>query len=68
MWHSSQYKVLPFMALIRCTPRLTIDINLNGLCDVFDEFSSLEVMAEHMQNIQLIVDVQRSLLENVKHV
>jgi hypothetical protein len=61
-------KYSPFMALTRCTPMLTIDINLNGLCDVFDEFSSLEVMAEHMQNIQLIVDVQRSLLENVKHV
>jgi len=33
------------MVLIGCTPRLTIDNNLNGLCDVFDEQASLEVMA-----------------------
>jgi hypothetical protein len=34
------------MVLIGHTPRLTIDNNLRGLCDVFDEQENLEVMAE----------------------
>jgi hypothetical protein len=58
-----------FMVLIRCTPRLTIDNNFNGLCDVFDEFVGLEVTTKQMvQNMQLIVVVHRLLLENVEHV
>jgi len=57
------------MVLTICTPRLTIDNNFNGLCDVFDEFVSLEVMTKQMvQNMQLIVVVHRLLLENVEHV
>ncbi len=56
------------MVLTRCTPRLTIDNNFNGLCYVFDEFVSLEVTAKQMvQKMQLIVVLHRSLLENVKH-
>jgi hypothetical protein len=34
------------MLLIACTPRLTTNNNLNGLCDVFDEDARLEVMAQ----------------------
>jgi hypothetical protein len=30
-------KYSPFMVLTGCTPRLTIDNNISGLCDVFDE-------------------------------
>jgi hypothetical protein len=30
-------KYFPFMVLIGHMPRLTIDNNFNGLCDVFDE-------------------------------
>ncbi len=41
-------KYSSFMVLIRCTPRLTIDNNFNGFCDVFDEFASLKVMVEQM--------------------
>jgi hypothetical protein len=61
-------KYSPFMVLIGCTSRLTIDNNFNGLCDVFDEFASLEMMVEQMvQKMQFIVVVHRSLLENVEH-
>jgi hypothetical protein len=56
------------MVLTRCTPRLTIDNIFNGLCDVFDEFAGLEMMAKQMvQKMQLIVILHRSLLENVEH-
>ncbi len=56
------------MVLIGCTPRLTIDNNLNGLCDVFDEQASPEVMANQMiLKMQLIANVQKSLFENVEH-
>jgi hypothetical protein len=34
------------MVFIACTTRLTIDNNLNGLCDVFDEDAGPEVMAK----------------------
>ncbi len=39
-------KYYPFMVLIGCTPRLTIDNSLSGLCDVFDEQENLEVRAK----------------------
>jgi hypothetical protein len=39
-------KYSPFMVLIACTPRLTINNNLNGLCDVFDEHAGPKVMAQ----------------------
>jgi len=39
-------KYSPFMVFIACTTRLTIDNNLNGLCDVFDEDAGPEVMAK----------------------
>lgn len=38
-------KYSSFMVLIACTPMLTTNNNLNGLCDVFDEDERLEVMA-----------------------
>ncbi len=61
-------KYSPFMVLIECTPRLTIDNNFNGLCDVFDEFVGLEVTVKQMvQKMQLIAVLHRSLLENVEH-
>jgi hypothetical protein len=41
-------KYSPFMVFIGCTPNLTIDNNLSGLCDVFDEHASPEVMANQM--------------------
>jgi hypothetical protein len=36
------------MVLTGHMPILTIDNNLNGLCDVFDEHASLEIMADQM--------------------
>jgi hypothetical protein len=49
-------------------PRLTIDNSLNGLCDVFDEQASPEVMANQMiLKMQLITSVHKFLLENVEH-
>jgi hypothetical protein len=41
-------KYFPFMVFINYTPRLTINNNLNGLCNVFDAHASLEVMGDHM--------------------
>jgi hypothetical protein len=56
------------MVLTGCTPRLTIDNNLNGLCDVFDEQENPEVMVKQMiRKMRLIVSVHKTLLENVKH-
>ncbi len=56
------------MALTGCTPRLTIDNNLSGLCDVFDEQENPEVMAEQViHKMQLIASVHKTLLENVEH-
>ncbi len=50
------------------TPRLTIDNSLNGLCDVFDEQASPEVMSNHMiLKMQLIASVHKFFLENVEH-
>jgi len=58
----------PFMVFIGRTPILTIDNSLNGLCDVFDEHASLEIMANQMiLKMQLIASVHKSLLENVEH-
>jgi hypothetical protein len=49
-------------------PRLTIDNNLSGLCNVFDEQASPEVMGDQMiLKMQLIASVHKSLLENVEH-
>jgi hypothetical protein len=39
-------KYSPFMVFTSHTPRLTIDNNLKGLCDVFDEQENLKVMAK----------------------
>jgi hypothetical protein len=39
-------KYSPFMVLIGCMPRLTIDNSLIGSCDVFDEHASPKVMAD----------------------
>ncbi len=36
------------MVLIERTPRLTIDNNLNGFCDLFNEFKGVEAMVEQM--------------------
>jgi hypothetical protein len=53
------------MVLTERTPRLTINNNLNGFCDVFNEFKGPEAMVEQMvQKMQLIV-VHISLLEHV---
>ncbi len=41
-------KYSPFMVLTRCTPRLIIDNNFNGLCDIFDEFSSPKMTTEQI--------------------
>jgi len=38
-------KYSPFMVLVGCMPILTIDNSCNGLCDVFDEQASPEIMA-----------------------
>jgi hypothetical protein len=55
------------MVLIERTPRLTIDNNLNGFCDLFNAFKGVEAMVEQMvQNMQLIV-VHISLLKHVEH-
>jgi hypothetical protein len=52
-----------------CTPRLTIDNNFNGLCDVFDEHAGLEIMVDQMiLKMQLIASMHKSILENVEHV
>jgi hypothetical protein len=56
------------MVFTGCTPRLTIDNSLSGLCDVFDEHVSLEVMANQMiLKMELIASVHKFLLENVEH-
>jgi hypothetical protein len=53
-------KYSPFMVLNGCTPRLTIDNSLSGLCDVFDEQESPKVMADQMiLKLQLIVSVHK---------
>jgi hypothetical protein len=36
------------MVLIGCTSKLTIDNNLNGLCDIFDEHACLEIVAKQI--------------------
>jgi hypothetical protein len=61
-------KYSPFMVLINCTPRFTIDNSFNGLCDVFDEQENLEVIAKQMIiKMWLIESVHKALLENVEH-
>ncbi len=60
-------KYSPFIVLARCSPKLTIDNNLNRLHDVFYESIGPKVMAKRMvQKMQLIIEVHRSLF-NVKH-
>jgi hypothetical protein len=41
-------KYFPFMVLTNHTPRFTIDNNLSGLCDVFDEQDNPEVITKQM--------------------
>jgi hypothetical protein len=56
------------MVLTNHTPKFTIDNSLSGLCDVFDEHASPEVMVDQMiLKMQLIASVHKSLLENVEH-
>jgi hypothetical protein len=56
------------MVLTGRTPRSTINNNLSGLCDVFDDQESPKVMANQMIfKMQLIASVHKSLLENVEH-
>jgi hypothetical protein len=56
-----------FMVFTSCTQRLTIDNNLRGLCDVFDEQENHEVMAKQMiLKMRLITSVHKTLLGNVK--
>jgi hypothetical protein len=62
-------KYSPFMVFTRHTPRLTIDNSLNGLCDVFDEHARSELNAMQMvHKMELIVNVHKSILENVEQV
>lgn len=57
------------MVLTARTSKLTIDNNLNGLCDIFDEHVGLEIVAKQMVlKMQLIANVHKSLLENMEHV
>ncbi len=50
------------------TPRLTIDNNLSGLCDVFDEQKNPEIIVKQMiLEMQLIASVHKTLLKNVEH-
>ncbi len=61
-------KYSPFMVLIGCMPRLTIDNNISGLCDAFDEQENPEVIREQMiLKMWLIASVHKTLLENVEH-
>jgi hypothetical protein len=39
-------KYFPFMVFTSHMPILTIDNNLNGLCDVFDEHASPKIMVD----------------------
>jgi len=60
-------KYSPFMVLISHTPRLTINNNLRGLCDVFDEQENPKIVVEQMiLKMQLIARVHKTLLDNVK--
>jgi hypothetical protein len=60
-------KYSPFMVLTGHMLRLTIDNNLKGLCDVFDEQENLEIMVEQIiLKMQLIARVHKNLLENVE--
>jgi hypothetical protein len=57
MWHISQHQIFTFY-----TSKLTIDKSFNRLCDAFDEFVGLDVMAEQMvQKMQFIIEVHKSL-------
>jgi hypothetical protein len=61
-------KYSPFLVFTGCTPRLTINNSLSGLCDVFDEQKNLEVVVDQMiLKLQLIASVHKTLLENVEH-
>jgi hypothetical protein len=55
------------MVLTGRMPKLTIDNNLRGLCDVFDEQENPEVITKQMiLKMQLIASVHKTLLENVE--
>ncbi len=55
------------MVLTRCNPRLAIDNNLNGLCELVDEQMGLETIVEQMiQKMQLVFSIFKTLLENVE--
>jgi hypothetical protein len=57
------------MVLTRHTLRLTVDNDLNGLCDVFDENAGPKVMVKQMIHMMyLIASVHKFLLQNVEQV
>jgi hypothetical protein len=61
-------KYFPFMVLTNRTPRFTVDNNLSGLCDVFDEQENPKIIVEQMIfKMQLIAKLHKTLLENVEH-
>ncbi len=55
------------MVLTGRSPKLVVDNNLNGLCEVVDEQIGHETMAEQMiWKMQLVSNIHKSLLENVE--
>ncbi len=55
------------MVLTRCSPRLIVDNNLNGLCDVVGEQVGSEAMAEQMiWKMQFVSCIHKSLLEYIE--
>jgi len=40
-----------FMVFIGCKPRLTIDNNFSGLCNVFDEHASPKIRLNDFKNV-----------------
>ncbi len=59
------------MVLTRCSPRLTINNTLNGLCDVMDEQVGPMAMAmakQMVHKMQLVASIHKTLLENVEQV
>ncbi len=50
-------------------PKLTIDNNFNGLCNIFNEHANPQVVTDQMiLKMQLIASVHKSLLKNVEDV
>jgi hypothetical protein len=61
-------KYSPFMVLTGRMLRFTIDNNLSGLCDVFDEQENSKVITMQMIfKMRLIASVHKILLKTVEH-